>query len=79
MGCRYARYALVSKFFKWLPTPSDENFTSGTQFRKHRRLSQALLNPQAARGYTTMHEEVAATLLSSLLKHPDKFRDHILV
>ncbi|KAF9459218.1 cytochrome P450 [Collybia nuda] len=51
----------------------------GAQFRKHRRLSQALLNPNAARGYAQVHKQVVATLLSSLSKCPDKFHDHILV
>ncbi|TDL14900.1 cytochrome P450 [Rickenella mellea] len=51
----------------------------GAQFRKHRRLSQALLNPNAARSYATMHEELASRLLASLSTQPEKFRDHILM
>ncbi|THH15921.1 hypothetical protein EW146_g4631 [Bondarzewia mesenterica] len=45
----------------------------GAQFRKHRRLSQTLLNPNAARGYTRMHEELAARLLSSLVAQPGNY------
>lgn len=51
----------------------------GAQFRKHRRFSQALLNPTAARSYIHMHEELAARLLSSLASQPEKFHDHILM
>ncbi|TDL26767.1 cytochrome P450 [Rickenella mellea] len=51
----------------------------GAQFRKHRRLSQALLNPNAARSYATMHEELASRLIASLTSQPEKFRDHILI
>ncbi|PPR07472.1 hypothetical protein CVT26_013442 [Gymnopilus dilepis] len=51
----------------------------GAKFRKHRRLSQALLNPTAARGYTSLHEEIVASLLSSLLARPEEFLDHILM
>ncbi|KAA1470221.1 cytochrome P450 [Dentipellis sp. KUC8613] len=51
----------------------------GNQFRKHRRLSQALLNPTAARGYTLMHEELSGRLLSALKTQPEKFRDTILI
>lgn len=52
---------------------------SGAQFRKHRRLSNALLNPNASRGYAEMHERLAGTLLSALLNNPEKFHEHILM
>ncbi|KDR74420.1 hypothetical protein GALMADRAFT_99454 [Galerina marginata CBS 339.88] len=51
----------------------------GAKFRKHRRLSQALLNPTAASGYTRLHEDIAAELLSALMRRPEDFFDHILV
>ncbi|KAF9002965.1 cytochrome P450 [Cyathus striatus] len=51
----------------------------GAQFRKHRRLSQALLNPNAARSYATMHEELSRRLVKGLYEQPEKFRDHILI
>ncbi|TFY81396.1 hypothetical protein EWM64_g2623 [Hericium alpestre] len=51
----------------------------GAQFRKHRKLSNALLNPNAARGYIAIHEEVSLRLLSAFASQPDKFYDHILI
>lgn len=79
MGLCYANDALVRSYPKATEYPSDKTPNSGARFRKHRRLSQALLNPNAARGYTEMHEKIAATLLSSLAKRPELFYDHILV
>ncbi|KAA1470700.1 cytochrome P450 [Dentipellis sp. KUC8613] len=51
----------------------------GAQFRKHRRLSQALLNPTAARSYADLHSELAERLIDALRTKPEKFHDHILV
>nr|A0A1V0QSB7.1 RecName: Full=Cytochrome P450 monooxyhenase eriC; AltName: Full=Erinacine biosynthesis cluster protein C [Hericium erinaceus]ARE72240.1 cytochrome p450 [Hericium erinaceus] len=51
----------------------------GAQFRKHRKLSNALLNPNAARGYIAIHEEVSLRLLSALAAQPDQFYHHILI
>ena len=51
----------------------------GAQFRKHRRLSQALLNPNASRGYARLHEELANRLIAALTAHPEQFNDHTLM
>ncbi|THV07131.1 cytochrome P450 [Dendrothele bispora CBS 962.96] len=51
----------------------------GNKLRKHRRLSQALLNPIAAKSYFDLHAEVASSLLKALKEQPEKFYDHILV
>ncbi|TFY79512.1 hypothetical protein EWM64_g4497 [Hericium alpestre] len=71
------RLVLVTEIIGWDAAMPGMQY--GQQFRKHRKHSNALLNANAARGYTTIHEELASRLLSALASQPDKFYDHTLI
>ncbi|KAA1470219.1 cytochrome P450 [Dentipellis sp. KUC8613] len=51
----------------------------GPMLRKHRKITQAYLNPRIVQGYASLHIELAGRLLSSLTADPEKFREHILL
>ncbi|TFY50143.1 hypothetical protein EVG20_g11694 [Dentipellis fragilis] len=51
----------------------------GPLFRKHRRISQAHLNSNNVRGYTSLHNELAGNMLSLLASNPTEFMDHMFL